>query len=397
MKKPKIFTPNFIFKLCFWGFVIACSSLGALIGFILTEIENCFPSYFQNSIIITLFLIIVTIMFSILIHELAHLLKFISMGYKIRLFVLGPFNFCKESNKFKIKFKFNSIIGVGGLVLPDITEIKNINQFTKLKRDYAQAMIIAPIISAIQGLISLLFILFLLPKTNETIHSTLFTIFITSFFSAIYINIISLTNISGAMGDYIAFKAFKYNDTFAAYQLYTYATLSTKKESVRNNSNVIKDILISNFKSECMLKNFDSLTCLIIDLFLYESLSNDIELPNIILKYINYFIENIDSFTSKIPFESYYIMTVHIILYLSKINIEKSKIIWSKVKDKIPNNKIGKYYINQIENIIFNNTTKTNLRDKNNITLSSIDPICCVLDNYYDDEIKLNTKFNIKF
>ena len=90
-------------------------------------------------------------------------------------------------------------------------------------------------------------------------------------------------------------------------------------------------------------------------------------------------------------------MTVHIILYLSKINIEKSKIIWSKVKDKIPNNKIGKYYINQIENIIFNNTTKTNLRDKNNITLSSIDPICCVLDNYYDDEIKLNTKFNIKF
>ena len=383
---------EFKFKIYFWGSVLFLSLISFLIGIIFSELENKFPLYFTNSIITTLFLVIITTLITIFIHELSHFLAFLYFRYDILLFILGPFSFYKSSNKWTVKFKFNSAIGIGGLVIPNIPKIRNNEDFKKIKTEYSKVMVIAPLVSAIQGLLSLFIIIFFLPNFNKNIQSTFFTILMTSLFNAIYINITSLITISGLLGDYKAYKLFKYTDTFAAYQLYTYLKLSTEKKNISEDCNILKNIILSELEQRYKNKILDSFTCLLVDIYIYEYLTHNISIPMKVVDYINYYIENIETFYSKLIFESYYVLFAHILIYLSEKDLQKSINLWRTIKNKFPKNKVANYYIVQIESKLNNNISKSFLCDKKNIHLSSLDPIVSFLDNYYEDEIFLNSK-----
>ena len=142
-------------KLSFFSIVFILLLIGFCIGGMFAKLEDKFPLYFTNSKIITLFLVIITILITVFIHELSHFLAFLYFKYDILLFVLGPFSFYKHLNKWTVKFKFNSTIGIGGLVIPIIPKIKNEKNFIKTKTQYSKVMLIAPLVSAIQGLLSL--------------------------------------------------------------------------------------------------------------------------------------------------------------------------------------------------------------------------------------------------
>lgn len=170
--KDKKWFKNFIFQLCFWGVVVGLSLLGCFIGFRFSKLEERHPLYFQNSIAITLLLVIIIVEVSFLIHEFIHMITFIALGYNIRLFVIGPFSFIKELGGWKIKIKLNNIVGLGGIVLPNITELRNEEQFFNVRKDVAKAMITAPIFSAFQCVISLFLALGVTPLLSKNIQST---------------------------------------------------------------------------------------------------------------------------------------------------------------------------------------------------------------------------------
>lgn len=383
---------NFKFKLYFFGVTFLLALIGCLIGAIFTELENNFPTYFTNSIGMTFLLGIITIFLTIIVHELAHLLHFVCHGYKIRLFVLGPFSFHKKSNKWKVTFKFNLSLGFGGLVIPNIEKINKKQHFEKITTEYSRNMLTTPLVSLLQGVVSLLLIIFLLPKCNIYIQSSIFTILITSLLTTIYINVTSLINIGGIVGDYRASSLFKHNNVFSAYQLYTYSMLSTEKENIIKDNTVLKNIFLSKLNTSYEKKEFDNFSCLLTDIFIYEYITYNIPIPEKAMKCINYYIDNIGEFYSKLIFECYYILYSHIIVYLAEKNLKKSIELWETIRIKFPPNKIAKYYELQIDSKLYNNVSKELLTNKNNIYISSIDSILGVLDNYYDSEILLNSK-----
>lgn len=389
MDKGESSKKNFLFKIYFFIAVISLALIGVLIGFIFTELEKNYPLYFKNHLWTTILLVIITLISTIIIHELSHLAMFLKVGFKIRLFALGPVLLIKELSGWSLKFKFNPSIGIGGMVLPNIIELKTQGQFNRVRNDYAKGMLVAPVVSAIQGILSFLCIFILSKTVKEEFQSTAFTIFISSFFTCLYINITSVINIGGVVGDYKAYKLFRKDDGFAAYQLYSYAMLSTEKQNARENCDRAKEIMEITLEENFRRGVLDSLSCLMIDTFLYEYLSNDTPMPIVIEKYIYYYLDNIKKYQSFLIIESYYILLIHILLYISDKDIENSRLVWESIKSKIPKNKVGRYYTNQIETKLYYDEKKECLLRNEKIVISSIDSIMNIFENYYEDELKI--------
>lgn len=318
------------------------------------------------------------------------MITFIALGYNIRLFVIGPFSFIKELDGWKIKIKLNNIVGLGGIVLPNITELRNEEQFFNVRKDVAKAMITAPIFSAFQCVISLFLALGVTPLLSKNIQSTFFTVFITSFFITMYINITSCINMGGAIGDYKAYRLYKKYDGFAALALYDDAMVSMEKERARENCYEAKKLMIIELEKMYEEKELSFVTCSIINIFLYEHICCNKEIPTIVEKYISYYVNNLDLYYSRIKFENYYVLLIHILFYISEKDINKARSLWDSIKKEIPQDKVGKYYISQITAKLYGSNEKYELCNKNEIRMSVSDSIMSVFENYYDDELKIN-------
>lgn len=375
-------------KIKFYGIlcamVILLSTAGMFIGMLLVEFEKRRPQYFSNTYVQTFILAIVGMHIAALIHEIAHIIVFKAKKYKLSIFIFSFLFFYKKDGKYLVKFNKNALFYFGGLIIPTTPFIKKEEEFKKLRRDFALAIIIGPLVSIIIGLCSLYLGINVTDKINANFQSTFFTLYM--FISVASLNIIlsSFIKLGGIVGDWRAYKLYKNNDLFALNQfMEDYYTFEDFKGDIWDSEPLNR--LLGSYDIQEIADN--SIFVSLFEKVLYFSLANERELPKTASDYLEFYVENLEILRERLKYENYALFFFRLILYISIRDNEKSVEVWEKYKDELSENEVNKYHIVQVESTLYK---KNNIEELSNIKISSADNICWALDGYYEYEQKIN-------
>jgi hypothetical protein len=202
--------------------------------------------------------------FTLALHELGHFISFYAQGVKLRALYLTIFVFRKTEKGWSFIIKPKLWILFGGLVVPDLGEIKTDEDYEEISKAFSKSLITAPIVTIIVLFLSLLTtILLILYSQNYGLIGIflLNTIFIT-LLSVLYIYTFTLSN-PMFYGDFVAYKKMKEDEIFRLTQISQYTMFSLTdseettlflwnkaKELIKKteiNSSLFHTMLISNY------------------------------------------------------------------------------------------------------------------------------------------------------
>lgn len=181
-------------------------------------------------------LIILYFFMGILIHELGHFFSFVFNKVKIRaLYVLIFVLMRNENNKWTFKIYPKHIKLLGGIVVPNLGDIKNEEDLKRVRTAFSKALIAGPRTSI--GYLIVLIITFILIwfLTNLNLLSALLFInVIITILMTILIVLSSKINTNEIYGDYVAYDKFVNDDRFALLQIIQYRSFSTIEDKKTN-------------------------------------------------------------------------------------------------------------------------------------------------------------------
>ena len=197
-------------------------------------------------------------------HELGHFISFSLQGIKLRALYLTIFVFRKTEKGWNFIIKPKLWILFGGLVVPDLGEIKTDEDYEYVSKAFSKSLITAPIVTITVLFLSLLTTVFLILYSSNHVLIGIFllnTIFIT-LLSTLYIYTFTLSN-PMFYGDFVAYKKMKEDDIFRLTQISQYTMFSLidsdettlflwnkAKELIKKtdiNASLFHTMLISNY------------------------------------------------------------------------------------------------------------------------------------------------------
>lgn len=188
----------------------------------------------------------------ILIHELGHLFSFVLNKIKIRaLYVLVFVLMRKENDKWKFKIYPKHIKLLGGIVVPNLGEIKTEEDFNKIRTAFSKALIAGPRTSVGYLILSIIVFILIWFLTNLNLLTTL--LFINAVITSLMTVLIVLTskvNTNEIYGDYVAYDKFLTDDRFALLQLIQYRSFSTIEDE--ETDKFLYDYLTNFYKSSTL-------------------------------------------------------------------------------------------------------------------------------------------------
>lgn len=177
-------------------------------------------------------LIIIFIFFiDILVHELGHLFSFVFNGIKIKaLYVLIFVLMKNDKNKWRLKVFPKYIKLLGGLVIPNLPNIRSEEEIKKTKDAFSKALIAGPNTSIFYFIFItiLFFIVFLFTNANVLIALLFINFIVTALITAL-VMLTSKVHTSELYGDYVAYDKFLNDETFALAQIIQYISFSSFK------------------------------------------------------------------------------------------------------------------------------------------------------------------------
>lgn len=181
-------------------------------------------------------------------HELGHFFAFIVQGVKTRAIYITIFIFYKTEKGWKFSVNPKLWVLFGGLVVPDLGEIKTEEDYQKTVNAFAKSLIIGPIVTISTLILTwLVTISFLIWSQNVLWIGILMvnTIFIT-LLSMLYIYTFKLSN-PMFYGDFIAHQKMKDDPIFQVVQInqYTMFSLDEHQETNRFLFQKTKALLLS--------------------------------------------------------------------------------------------------------------------------------------------------------
>jgi hypothetical protein len=178
---------------------------------------------------------ILTFYITLTIHELGHFLSFYFQKIGLRAIYLTIFIFYKTKSGWKFAVKPKLWFLFGGLVVPDLGEIKSDEDYEEVSKKFANSLITAPIVTiSFLILMIITFILTFIFSNNYQFLGviTIFT-FYTILLSSLYIYTFSLSN-QMFYGDFVAYKKMKNDLVFRLAQITQYQ-MFTLKDSTETN------------------------------------------------------------------------------------------------------------------------------------------------------------------
>ena len=220
-------------KFRFLIFLLICFVIGFVFTFLVYM--GLWSSFIAslNRIPVWMYFLMIPLVFYITLtcHELGHLIAFRVQGVPIRALYLTIFVFYKDKKGWHFTVKPKLWILFGGLVIPDLPQVKNDEQFTTLRRIFARALIAAPIVTisllAISVISFILTWLFGAPSYWFGILS-IFTIY-TILLSSLYIYTFKL-NTKHMYGDFVAYRKMNEDELFQFVQMTQYIALSLQAD-----------------------------------------------------------------------------------------------------------------------------------------------------------------------
>lgn len=372
---------NFYFIL--GGSIVLLASLGAFIAMTIDRIHKTHPIYFSGKLLIVVLIIIMAIWLSFFLHEIAHCIGYKIKNYKIRMINVFPFVVVKEQEHINVKLVFNCILGIGGIVVPELPQAHDNKQIDNIKRTIRFSLIIGPIFSLIYGFFSTI-LLFQLDNAPIISQKYGFPFLFTNILVSIYITLTSLICLGGVAGDYAGYVLFKKHKLFAINQIYN--EYSLQKTNIKRDMRA-QQIIFNEIVEVCKEKKYELISYTMLDILFYEWIINNKKEKNEFLnEYVDQLVmNNFSFFSDKLKFESYSRFFCHIIIYMCLYyDYNIAKIYWDKNKSDISKSKVARYCYSQCESIFYN----TNIN--NEIVISSLDSILKNMSNYYEDEEQLN-------
>ncbi len=182
-------------------------------------------------------------------HELGHFIAFYVQHIKLRAIYLTMFVFYKDSKRWHFTIKPKLWVLFGGLVVPDLGDIKDEEAFQQVKNKFGRSLIVAPIVTISVLAISIItFLLVLIFGSNAHVLGiiSINTLYIT-LLSTLYIYTFRLSN-PMFYGDFVAYKKMKIDETFQLAQItqYTMFSLDESEETNRFLWSKSKDIITKN-------------------------------------------------------------------------------------------------------------------------------------------------------
>ena len=350
--------------------------------------------------VINILIILITYIVLIAAHELGHFFIFKKNNIKMRALFITVFMFIKENGSWKFGFKPNKITAIGGIAIPDVDSVKDEDDFKKIQRSFARALIAGPVTSILFGLISVGIVLtFILIVKNSYLSSMLFTIAFSIVMITLFIIITSFFKNEIVIGDFPAYKMAKIDEFFVAIQYYHYAFFSTNFEKVREENKYLKFVLYKGLAKKLEEKNLHIYTLQIIDTLLVEYLAGVIkEIPEELDNYVDFLLNNDKAFNKVKDSEQVMILWFNIVrlLYINRCDKERAVELFENIKMMVDEeNMVVKYKIKQTEHLLGIKDNSEYLKEKKNISISSADGLYKNFEGYYADEMKLNEGLGI--
>ncbi len=165
--------------------------------------------------------------FTLLIHELGHLIAFLVQGVKIRALYLFIFVFYRSLKGWRFKIQPKLWYLIGGFVVPDLPIIDDESTYQKLVIKFSKALITAPIVTIVfMILMDLMFLISTYLKASSSFLGWLFMgALFTTLISLVYMKTFSLSNKS-FYGDFVAYRKIKQDLVFQVIQIVQYQQFS---------------------------------------------------------------------------------------------------------------------------------------------------------------------------
>lgn len=361
---------------------------GAIIGVIFRKIGIRVEDF--KHALIGMLIFIATFFLSVLFHELSHAIAFIFNGLKIRMIQVSVFCIIKTNGKYRMRFNLNSVTGLGGIVIPEVSVIKDQKEYNALKSAYSKSLISAPIVTlllAVAGLVLGIISIFLKHDFNTYLKI--------SFWCFAAINILltfsSCINTNTVIGDFPAYSLCRKDSFFLAVQLWQYRCFNENYLDIRYEKDYVYDLIVNDINIERM----DFITVSIIDSLLVSYLINrNIEMASTVKEYIDNIIKDSVRLETIIEEndlnEPYYVLAFHIVFYLYDIDKERGRELFDRLIRIVPDNTVIHYLIKQCEHKYAIADNSAFLSKKSNINPSSTISLFQCFKIIYDDEETLN-------
>lgn len=210
---------------------------------IIFKISQSFKSYhfiWHLIFFFTSFLITLTI------HELGHLVSFVINQVKIRALHIFIFIFYKNNKGWRFTIDFSLIKMLGGIVVPQIGNVENEEDYIALTKKFKSALIAGP--NTTKGFLFLyifLTVLLIIFSNNYLLigYFVANVIWVIGF-SLLYIKTFKLHN-QHIYGDYVAYEKMGTDELFTFIQIYQYIlfNIQTSKETSLFLHNKNKDLI----------------------------------------------------------------------------------------------------------------------------------------------------------
>lgn len=344
----------FIVMLCIGsGFII-----GELVSILKMDSINFFDTY---NVIRLIGAFLCALIVSVTVHEMAHALYFRIHGIQIRLFAV--FFLCLNhcSGKWKVLFYPNSITILGGLVIPDLPPISNKEVFEKVRKIYYRDLLIAPIVSGLLAVISIITLFLFNSNTNNSGVSIIATFLLMFIFTNLTIFLSSFIKTENIFGDFPAYYVYKNNDKIAKLQICQYLFFSDSWKNVADKSKWIIDELknmIANQSSD----NLDMIDLQLLDWIVQMDFISEVKLDKGVLDLMSKITNSKNDLFSFPSSESRDVLFYHIIYSLLKYNrisISEARIKIDSVSPDLLQNHPSKEYYNQLTNHFLGNSDNT--------------------------------------
>jgi hypothetical protein len=184
--------------------------------------------------------------FTLALHELGHFISFYVQGIKLRALYLTIFVFRKTEKGWSFIIKPKLWILFGGLVVPDLGEMKTEEDYDHVTKAFSNSLITAPIVTIVVLFSSLLstILLILLSSSYPLIGIFILNTIFVTLLSVLYIYTFTLSN-PMFYGDFVAYKKMKEDEIFRLTQVsqYTMFSLNDSDETTLFLWNKSKELL----------------------------------------------------------------------------------------------------------------------------------------------------------
>lgn len=275
-------------------------------GYLSTLVGGFFSIPFYYHVIWFLFAYFI----SVLLHELTHLIAFRVKGIKVKALLVLFFVVFLDDHKWRIKLNFKLLKLGGGMVIPQITSIKEDKTYYKIADGISTSLIAAPIFTLVFGtVITLLNLLFF----YDMPHFTIFSFFILIF--TILFTLASNVSTDLMYGDFKAFDKFKKDPLFKLSIITQYVDELSIYHLELLNAHIVK-YPVSDFPNELL-----PILSTLFEYHIFEHIPNEPLLER--ARYVRMHAHLLRRFMRK---EVYIPLAQYIIYFLDKNNLREDAI-----------------------------------------------------------------------